>query len=204
MMPVTEVKQGQVLKLEGHLYKVIHCSVSGSGQVGRTVQMKLKELSTGTFTERRFRAEERVDEVALERVPMEFLYEDGGLFYFMNLQNYEQYSLPKSAMGHAPAYLKPNTQIEAEIQEGRLIHVILPETAEVTVVRTAPGLKDGSGAMKEAELDNGLMILVPQFVKEGDRLRVNVETGHYLDRVTEEKEKKPPKSPPEKREKQAP
>jgi elongation factor P len=203
MIPVTEARSGQIIKLEGHLYKIVHLAISGSGQVGRSVQMRLKELSTGALTERRFRAEERLEETVLERVPMEYLYEDQGLFYFMNLQNYEQYSLSRAVIGHAAAYLKPNAQIQAELQEGRLIHVILPETAEATVVRTAPGLKDGSGAMKEAVLDNGVTVLVPQFVKEGDRVRVNIETGHYLDRLTEEKEKGKEKRPPDRRERKS-
>ena len=113
---------------------------------------------------------------------MQYLYADGGGYTFMNPETYDQVSIPRAVFGPAAPYLKENETLEIEFHQGRPISVKFPPVVELKVVSAGVGVK-GSGTMKEASLENGMPLLVPPFIQEGDLVRVEVETGRYLDRV---------------------
>lgn len=183
MLVATEIRVGNIIKLDGKLFRTLSYELRGTGKFGKTVHLKVKGLEDGNMQEKSIRAEDKVEDVDVQRVKMQYSYKEGDQFIFMNMDNYEQFSISEKAIGKQAIFLKENLEIDVFFAEGRALSVDFPKTAELKVVSTAPGLK-GGGDFKEAELENGLKILVPQFVKEGEKVRVNVEDLSYLDRVT--------------------
>jgi elongation factor P len=149
------------------------------------VRAKLRNLRTAHVTERRFRQDERFEEVSLERQKMEFLYEDGELCTFMHPETYEQMSLSKESLGPFLPFLTPNQTVQVEIFEGNPVEVVYPPAVELRVESTPDPIRthDDSNVFKIATLENGVEVLVPQFVKTGDVVRVEVETGKYAGRA---------------------
>lgn len=148
------------------------------------VHAKLKSLATGSLTERRFRPEERFEELGLERQAMEYLYDDADQCVLMHQETYEQIPLPKALLGPFARYVQPNQQLQVEFLEGAPIAVSYPATADLEVRSTPEPIHvDDSSLLKDAVLENGLEAQVPQFIKEGDIVRIEVETGKYLERV---------------------
>ncbi len=187
MIISTNVKSGQVLKFGEDFFKVTESLThAGGGKTGTMVHMKLKSLSTGHVTERRFAATDKLDDVPITRVKMQFLFREGDAFTFMNPETFDQIPLQKEAIGAAAKFLKENDEIEVEFFEEKALAVNFSPTVELKVTTTGEGIK---GQTKEAILENDLEILVPEFVKEGDRVRVDVETGKYLSRINEREEK---------------
>ncbi len=181
----TEIRVGNVLKVDGTPSKVIAQEMRGSGKFGKTVHLKLKSLSDGRLIEKTFRAEERVDSVDVQHVKLQYLYKDGDAFYFMNNQTYEQFPLPAGVIGKQEILLKENMEFGALcLDEGQPISIEFPKQVELKVANTAPGTKGQDSNYKEAELENGLKILVPQFVKEGETIRLNTDDFSYQERVT--------------------
>lgn len=182
----TEIRVGNVLKVEGAVSKVIAQEMRGSGKFGKTVHLKLKSLTDGRFIEKTYRAEERVDSVDVQFVKLQYLYRDGDAFYFMNNQSYEQFPLPSGVIGKQEILLKENMEVNALcLDGGQPISIEFPRQVELKVVSTPPGVKGQTDTTyKEAELENGLKILVPQFVKEGEAIRLNTEDFSYQERVT--------------------
>ncbi|CUT02809.1 elongation factor P [Candidatus Kryptobacter tengchongensis] len=189
MILATEIREGMALRIEGTIYKVIEAKVhAGSGQMQGFVSTRLLNLSTGHYTERRFRTDEKVEDVELIRKPMEYIYNDGDLFYFMDPQTYEQVGVPKEALGNFAKFLKEGTKVDVEFLGDQPISVRSPKTVDLKVVLTGSGVKEAQdNTMKSATLENGMEILVPQFIKEGEIVRVDVETMRYVERVTQKK-----------------
>ena len=183
MLEATEIRVGRILKLDGKLFRVITQEIRGTGKFGKTVHLKVKGLEDGNIQEKSIRAEDKVEDIDVQRVKMQFSYKEGDQFVFMNMENYEQFSISEKAIGKQAIFLKENSEIDVFFAEGRAVSLDFSRTAERRVVSTAPGVK-GGGDFKEAELENGLKLLVPQFVKEGEKVRINVEDLSYLDRVT--------------------
>ena len=184
MIPVSELRSGMVLKLDGELFRVISFELHGAAKAGRVFHAKLKNVSAGVIADRRFRADEKVDDVAVETTNMEYLYRDGPTFYFMNLSTYEQIAIAEQTIGPAGKYLKPNLQLMVELNDGRPLNVVFPKIIEMKVVLTGPGVSgQADSTYKEADLENGAKAMVPQFIKEGDTVKIEVETGRYIDRV---------------------
>jgi elongation factor P len=164
---------------------------SGSGQFGGSVYIKGKNLRNGHVKEWRARPEEKWKEVELTRKEMEYLYSEGESLYFMDPETYDQVSLPKIVIGEKERFLKPNMRIPVELHEGTPVYLVFPEVVDLRVVSAPPGVKEGQGSTyKTVILENGMEILAPQFIKEGDLVRVEVETGKYRERVKEEGKKK--------------
>ncbi len=148
------------------------------------VHAKLKSLTSGGLTERRFRPEERFEELELERQTMEYLYDDGDQCILMHPETYEQVALPKASLGPFARYVQPNQQLQVEFLEGAPIEVSYPPSADLEVRSTPEPIHvEDSSLLKDAVLENGLEVQVPQFIKEGDIVRIEVETGKYLERV---------------------
>jgi len=183
-MVASEVKEGNLLKFDGHIFKVTERNMAGTGKFGKTVQMKLKNLETGDLTERRLRAEEKVEEARLERHEMEFLYREGNEYVFMDSATFEQFPMTEKIVGPVAPFLKENTKIAVDFSEGKPIHLDFPSEVEIKVASAAPGTREGTNATwKEVELENKVIILAPQFIKSGDSIRVDVYRRRYLERV---------------------
>ncbi len=182
----TEIRVGNVLKVDGAISKVTAQEMRGTGKFGKTVHLKLKSLIDGRFIEKTYRAAERVDMVEVQHVKLQYLYKDGNEFYFMDNRTFEQFPMPAGAIGRQEILLKENMEFSAIcLDEGRPISIEFPKQVELKVAMTSPGTKGQSDSnYKEAELENGLKVLIPQFVSEGETIRLNTDDFSYAERVT--------------------
>ncbi|MGE5338651.1 MAG: elongation factor P [Gemmatimonadota bacterium] len=184
-MLASELRTGTVLRFEGDFYRVIEASGhAGGGQLGGVMHAKLLNLRSRHTVERRFRPEERLESVDVDRARWQFIYADGDDYYFMNPQTFEQLPVNAAALGSAKAFVHPGLEATVESVEGRPLHVVLPEAVELQVAETAePTHQRDTSAMKTATLDNGVEVLVPLFIKTGDRVRIDTASGKYLERA---------------------
>jgi elongation factor P len=185
MKSASEMRAGMVIRLDGELYRVIHAEYhAGGGKMHGAMQAKLRGLRSDRVTERRFRQDERFEEVELEHQTMEFLYEDGDFCVFMHPETFEQVNLPKESLGPYLPYLEPNQSMKVELLDGEPLQVDYPGTVDLRVESTPDPLHmDDSSVPKDATLSNGMQVQVPQFVKGGDTVRIDVETGKCIERV---------------------
>ena len=158
---------------------------SGSNSCLRFVQARMRNLRSGTMIEHRFSSEDRVERAALDEQEMEYLYDDGEYFYFMNTETFEQMHLTRDFLGDATGFLIPNLKVAVEFYEGKPMGIELPPAVDLTVVETEPGLKGAtvSNVTKPAKLETGLEIKVPLFIKEGEKVKVSTETGEFAGRA---------------------
>jgi elongation factor P len=185
MTGATEIRIGNVLRIDGVISKVIFHEIRGTGRFGRTVHLKLKSLADGRMIEKSLRAEEKVEQVDIRHVKLQYLYRDREQFIFMNNESFEQVSIPTEAIGRQGVFLKENTEVSAIYVGEQPINIEFPRIVELKVTSAPPGVKgQADTTYKEVELENGLKILAPQFVKEGELIRVNVDDFSYVDRVT--------------------
>jgi len=149
------------------------------------IQAKLRNLKSGAMFEHRFRSADAIEKVSVDEVTMEFLYADGDDYYFMNPEDYEQTVLNGSLLGDAVEYLTPNLQIKISYIDGQPVGVDLPTFVELTVIETEPGLKSAtaSSVTKPAKTETGLVVYVPPFINEGEKIRVDTSEGAYLSRA---------------------
>jgi len=174
-----------VIKFNNELYSIFKMEHRTPGNLRGFVQVKMRSLRSGTMTEHRFSSEDRVDRAALEEHEMEYLYDDGEYYYFMNTENFEQMHLTRDILGDAVDYLVPQLKVNIEFYEGKPMSVELPPTVDLTVVETEPGLKGASvsNVTKAAKLETGLMVQVPPFINEGEKVRVSTAEGTYQERA---------------------
>ncbi len=185
MIDATEIRLGNILKVDGAICKVILQEMKGTGKFGKTVHLKLKSLSDGHLIEKAFRAEEKAEDVDIQHVKLQYLYKSGDVFAFMNNENYEEVTLPASVIGKQEVFLKENTEMNAIFSDGRALTIDFPKTVELKVTSAPPGQKGrDNSTYKEVELENGLKILAPQFVNVGETVKVDTEDFSYIDRVT--------------------
>ena len=174
-----------VILHEGTPVKVMDFHHHTPGNLRAMVQARLRNLLTGNSFEYRFRSNDTIERVVLEQHKMEYLYSDGSHHHFMNQENYEQVALTEEELGDAAQWLMPGLTIEVEFYDGTPIGVQLPASMELTVTTTEPQLKGAtaSNSNKPATLENGMTVNVPEFISTGERIRVNPNTGEYLDRA---------------------
>ncbi|MBU9888895.1 MAG: elongation factor P [Candidatus Omnitrophica bacterium] len=185
MVIASDIRVGNVLRCDGKICKVMTQEIRGTGKFGKMVHLKLKSLEDGHTLEKSFRADDKVEDVAVNFVKMQYLYREETQFIFMNMETYEQFPIAAKAVGRHEVFLKENEVIDVLFGEGKLLSIIFPKTAELKVTSTSPGVKGQSDTTyKEAVLENGLTVLVPQFVSEGEKIRVNVDDLSYLERVS--------------------
>jgi elongation factor P len=186
MIQATQLKRGMCIKHEKDLYKVFEAQHKTPGNLRGMVQARLRHLKTGSIIEHRFRSVDMVERAILDDAEMEFLYQDGDMYHFMNNETYEQIGLSDEVLGDATQYLIPNIKIRIELYEGRPVGITLPLTVEMTVQETEPAIKGASvsNVGKPAKMDTGLIVTVPAFVNEGDRIRIDTATGAYTERVS--------------------
>jgi elongation factor P len=185
MLSATQLRPGMVIKFNNELYSVFSMTHRTPGNLRGFVQAKMRSLRTGSMTEHRFSSEDKVEKAQMDEHEMEYLYDDGKYFYFMNIENYEQMHLTKELLGDATDYLIPQLKVTVEFYEGKPISVELPPTVEMTVVETEPGLKGAtvSNVTKPAKMETGLVVQVPPFISEGEKIRVNTSEGTYQERA---------------------
>jgi elongation factor P len=185
MISATQLRPGMVVKFNNDLYSVFKMEHRTPGNLRGFVQVKMRNLRSGTMIEHRFSSEDRVDRAALEEHEMEYLYDDGEYYYFMNTENFEQMHLTRELLGDAVDYLVPQLKVNIEFYEGKPMSVELPPTVDLTVVETEPGLKGASvsNVTKPAKLETGLTVQVPPFINEGEKIRISTAEGTYQERA---------------------
>jgi len=174
-----------VIKFNNELYSIFKMEHRTPGNLRGFVQVKMRKLSSGTMIEHRFSSEDRVEKAALDEHEMEYLYDDGEYFYFMNTESFEQMHLTRDLLGDSTNFLIPNLKVNVEFYEGKPMSVELPPTVDLTVVETEPGLKGAtvSNVTKPAKLETGLVVQVPPFINEGEKIRVSTSEVAYLERA---------------------
>jgi len=184
-IPATQMRPGMIIKHNNDLHSVFSVEHRTPGNLRAFIQAKLRNLRTGAMFEHRFRSADAIDRINVDEEQMEYLYADGTDYYFMNTENYEQLHLTRDTLGDAVDYLIPNLQIKVEFYDGRAVGVELPQTVDLTVVETEPGLKSAtaSSVTKPAKTETGLIVQVPPFINEGEKIRVDTAEGAYLSRA---------------------
>jgi elongation factor P len=167
------------------LYSILKMEHRTPGNLRAFVQVKMRNLRTGAMFDNRFSSTEQVERAILDEQEMEFLYQEGDDYTFMNTETYEQVALNAELLGDAVNYLIPNIKVHVEFYEGRPMSVELPATVDLKVVETEPGLKGAtvSNVGKPAKLETGLVVQVPAFINEGEKIRVNTSEGTYQERA---------------------
>jgi elongation factor P len=185
MISATQMRPGMVIKFNNDLFSVFSVNHRTPGNLRGFVQAKMRNLRSGTMIEHRFSSEDKVERAILDEVKMEYLYDDGEFFYFMNSENFEQLHLTKDILGDAVSYLIPELKVSVEFYEGKPMSVELPATVDLKVIETEPGLKGAtvSNVTKPAKLETGLIVQVPPFITEGEKIRVNTAEGTYQERA---------------------
>ncbi|HYK59220.1 MAG TPA: elongation factor P [Bryobacteraceae bacterium] len=185
MISATQLRPGMVIKFNNELYSIFKMEHRTPGNLRGFVQVKMRKLSSGTMIEHRFSSEDRVEKAALDEHEMEYLYDDGEYFYFMNTESFEQMHLTKDLLGDSTNFLIPNLKVNVEFYEGKPMSVELPPTVDLTVVETEPSLKGAtvSNVTKPAKLETGLVVQVPPFISEGEKIRVSTSEMAYLERA---------------------
>ncbi len=185
MINATQIRKGMILKLDDELYKVLDTTHVTPGKGQALMQTKLRRLSDQTLHDYRFRSKDRVEQAYLETVEMEYLYGEGEDYVFMNTETYDQIKLSEDVLGGSTLYLIPNVVFSVEMYEGKPVGVNPPMTLEMKVVKTAPYLKGAtqSASNKPATLETGITVSVPQFIKEGDIIRIDTREDKYLERA---------------------
>ncbi len=180
----TQLRAGMVLEYNKDLWRVMTVTHITPGNWRGMVQTKLRNIKSGSQTENRFRSEDRVERVILNQHTMQFLYQDGDDFHFMNTENYEQITIPKDLIEDVVGYLTPNLEVEVEFYETTPLNVTPPKTITLKVIQADPGLKTAAvtNTLKNATVETGMVVQVPHFVNEGDTITLNTETGEYQSR----------------------
>jgi elongation factor P len=174
-----------LIKLGNDLFRILDLQHFTPGNKRGFIQARLRNIRTSTLADQKFRAEEDVERATLDEREMQYLYNDGDHYYFMDTSSFEQIQISQEAMGDSRHYLVPDAIIRVEFYDIEPVGIELPQTVDLQVRETVPGIKGAtaSAQVKPATLETGLVVQVPPFVNEGDTIRVNTETGEYQSRV---------------------
>lgn len=179
------VRVGNLIEHQGKLWRVLKKEHVKPGKGGAFVQLELKESNAGTKLNERFRSEDKIEKARVEPRQMQYLYPDGGNYVFMDLESYEQIHLGSDVLVSQEGFLLPNEEVQINFYNEQPIGVELPEAVALEVTETEAVVKGqtAAGSGKPAVLETGLRLMVPTFVSVGDRIRINTETGEYIERV---------------------
>jgi elongation factor P len=180
-----DVKKGVIIELDGQLMKVLDWSHIKMARGSAQVRMKLQNVRKGDIVERTFQAGTRWPRARVEQRKVQYLYNDGDAYHFMDSETYDQFAIGAAMLGDDARYLLENTEVFVSTHDGEVLGVDLPVTVDLRVASTEPGFAGdtATGAKKPATLETGLVVQVPPFVSTGDRIRVNTETGEYQSRA---------------------
>jgi elongation factor P len=181
----TRLRKGMLIKVGNNLFRILDLHHLTPGNKRAHIQARMRNIRTLTLSDEKFRAEEDIERATLDEREMQYLYNDGDLYYFMDTSTYDQIHISAEALGESKDYLIADMLIRVEFYESEPVGIELPQTVDLVVKETVPGIKGAtaSAQVKPATLETGLVIQVPPFVNEGDRVRVNTETGEYQSRV---------------------
>ena len=181
----TRLRKGNLIKLGNDLFRLMEVHHLTPGNKRAHIQARMRNIRTGTLADHKFRAEEDVERAVLDEREMQYLYNDGDHYYFMDTSTYEQIHISSEALGDSKDYLIPEAVIRVEFYDVEPVGIELPPTVDLVVKETVPGINRATASAqgKPATLETGLVIQVPPFVNEGDKVRVNTETGEYQSRV---------------------
>jgi elongation factor P len=185
MAGATEIRKGMVVNYDGQLQLVVGTYHHTPGNLRAVIQIKMKNLKTGTTKEIRFSSGDKLEVAIIEQVDMEYLYQDGESYVFMNQKNYEQVTLHKDLLGEDVQWMKENLVCKVSFYEGSAMSVELPASVELKVVETEPSLKGATvtNVYKPAKLETGAVVPVPPFIEPGEIIRVDTREAKYLERV---------------------
>lgn len=186
-MRASEMQKGQTINIDGKLLTIVDYQHVKLGKGGAIFQTKLKALDDGSSLNIRLRAEENVEQAFLDKRKFEYLYSSGSEHVLMDLENYEQIFLNDEAFGDGPKYLTPNTALQVSMYDNKPVIVELPNTVDLEITETAPEIKGATvtNQTKPATLETGLIVQVPAFIKQGEKIKVDTRSGQYLSRVKE-------------------
>jgi len=184
-LQATRMKKGMLIKIGQDLFRVLELQHVTPGNLRGFVRVKFRNIRTGTLADQKLRSEDFVERATLDEREMQYLYRDGDAFHFMDTASYEQLHIDAEALGENVNYLIPDALIKVEFYGTEPVGIELPQTVDLVVEDTAPGIKGAtaSNQIKPARLETGLVVNVPPFVNNGDKIRVNTETGEYLSRA---------------------
>ena len=185
MISAGDFRNGVTLEIEGNIYQIIEFQHVKPGKGAAFVRTKLKNIISGGVVEKTFRPTEKFPQARIDRVDMQYLYSDGDLYHFMNVETYDQIALNEEAIGDALKFVKENEMVKVCSHNGNVFAVEPPLFVELEVTDTEPGFKGdtATGATKPATVETGAVVYVPLFVETGDKLKIDTRTGEYLSRV---------------------
>jgi len=184
LISTSDFKRGLTIELNGEIYSIVGFQHVKPGKGGAFVRTKLKNVKTGLVVDKTFRAGEKMEQAIIDRKTMQYLYNDGNNYCFMNKENYEQISISKEQISELVELLKEGNDVEVVFCEGNIIGAELPNFMSLKVIKTMPGVKGNtvSGALKPATLETGAIIQVPLFIKEGDIIKIDTREKKYIGR----------------------
>jgi elongation factor P len=185
LINATDIRKGLIIKIDGELFSVSDFQHVTPGKGRAHMQVSIKSLKQGNVTQKRFRSTDKVEDVFLEHIDMEYLYKDGEDFCFMNTENYEQVLLTKEVLGDTMLYITPNSKVKVSFYEGNAVGIELPASVTLKIIETDPGTKGDTvtNVFKPAKLETGHIIKVPPFINPGELVKVDTRTGQFLGRA---------------------
>ncbi len=181
-----EIRVGNLIEWDKRVWRVLKCyHVHVGGRGGAFMQVEMKDIESGTKTNQRFRTEDKVERAFVEPREMEYLYQDGDGYVFMDKHNYEQLTLSSDFLEGQTGYLLPNTELQINFHNGRAIGIELPPSVVLTVTETEPGIKNATATntFKAATTETGMIVQVPPFISQGEKIKVNTDDGSYIERA---------------------
>ena len=185
MISAGDFRNGKTLEIEGTVYQILEFQHVKPGKGAAFVRTKLKDIKNGGVVEKTFRPTEKFPEARIDRKDMQYLYQDGGLYYFMNTETYDQVGLTEEQVGDSLKFVKDNEMVKVCSHNGEVFAIEPPLFVELEVIETEPGFAGNTaqGATKPATVETGAQVQVPLFVNQGDKLKIDTRTGEYLSRV---------------------
>jgi elongation factor P len=181
----TRVKKGMLVKIGNDLFRVLEFQHVTPGNLRGFVRVKFRNIRNGTLSDQKLRSEDMLERAVLDEREMQYLYQDGNSYNFMDTSSYEQIHISAEALGDSTQFLKPEMTIQVEFYGSEPVGIELPQAVDLKVTQTVPGIKGAtaSNQVKPATCETGVVVNVPPFINEGDVIRVNTETGEYLGRA---------------------
>ncbi|MCB1214808.1 MAG: elongation factor P [Deltaproteobacteria bacterium] len=183
MINATQIRVGNILKWNDGLYRVLKTQHVTPGKGNAVMQVEMRNIETGTKINQRFNSSERVEKAEVFDRKVQFLYQDGEIFHFMDPESYEQLEIKQDVLEEAIPFLKPETNLTVSLYEGSPVGISLPARVNLKVTQCDPASKGKAGATKEAVLENGNTVRVPLFIKEGDEIVVDTSTNTYAEKA---------------------
>jgi elongation factor P len=184
-MDTSDFRNGLSIILDNDIFTILEFQHVKPGKGGAFVRTRLRNLRTGATVDKTFRAGERMDQAILDRKSMQFLYSQDGEYNLMDMESFEQITVPQSKIGAQAKYLKENTDVQVVMHRDQIVEVNVPDFMELAVIETDPGVRGdtASGGSKPATVEGGAVVQVPFFVNVGDRVKVDTRSDQYLERV---------------------